>query len=550
MSRLFIDGASSLQYNTGSWRKQQPLFHKKWPPCGQICPASEDIQAYLSLVANEQWQEAWKILTDFNPFPAVMGRVCYHPCELGCNRHHFDETLNIHSIERFLGDMALQNAWSHEVKVHEPQNKKVAIVGAGPAGLSCAFHLRRHGYPVSLFEAEAHAGGALRWGIPDYRLPKSVLQAEIDNILAMGIEVHFNARVGKQISAAEILQEFDASFLAPGSSLARNIEGYEDCADIMTGIEFLSRVNNKQQSAITGRVLVLGGGNTAMDAARSALRLGAKVTVVCPQQRPGKIPGHNNGEHMPAIPEEITAAEEEGIELLTRTGMLRIIRNGSHVAGMEVAKVGHVHDGQGNFNPLFYEGTESFIPANLIVLAMGQGVDWSGMDLLLKHKEDHFNVVIGGDAAGRPRMAANAVGSGHKAAHLLMAYLTGIPEKPYTHQFAEIPFKKLNTHYYRHEARQDAGGRPVQKRVHGFGEIMLGLDQQAVQQEASRCFSCGVCFECDNCWHFCPDAAVLKIGPGKAYKFDYDYCKGCGICAKECPCGHIEMEELEDISLV
>ncbi len=535
MSRLSFEAGSSVAYHTGDWRILRPVYKDKWPPCSQTCPASEDIQAWLALASDDQWQAAWRKLTERNPFPAVMGRICYHPCELSCNRKHLDSAVNIHGVERYLGDLALEQGWRHQPLNKKQQTQQVAVVGAGPAGLSCAFQLVRRGYPVTVFDARSAAGGTLHSGIPAYRLPKNILRREIDAILALGIQLQLDTRIGVQRSTESLQEEFAAIFLAIGEQQPRIYTGNDQSGhSIMSGVDFLRRINQGESVKMPRHVAVIGGGNTAIDAARCARRLGAEVTVVCPQDPHGTQHGHPGAE-MPASFEEVIQAEAEGVRLSYRLGVSRLVRSGVHLSGLQVARVDQLHDRHGQFAPKLFEGTEEFLSAGLAIFAIGQEVDWHGLERL-RDSEDS-NILIGGDAAGKPRFAATAVGSGYQAAMSIIACLTGIPPVYEQHEKAEVSINDLNLSYYPQSVRQEGG--VVADRLHDFDEVITGLDKTAVTHEAGRCLSCGVCFQCDNCWHYCPDAAVIKQDAG--YEVDNDYCKGCGICAQECPCGHIDM---------
>ncbi len=542
--KLDIEPGSSTAYHTGDWRTRQPVYRNKWPPCSQTCPASEDIQAWLALATEQHWQAAWQKLTERNPFPATMGRICYHACESACNRKHLDSAVNIHAMERYLGDRAITRKWSHKPVCDTPQTQRVAIVGAGPAGLSCAFQLARHGYPVTIFDAQAVPGGTLYSAIPDYRLPKSVLASEIDAILALGIELRLNSRVGKEISESDLRDQFDAVFLAIGSQRPRQYPGKESSRHrVMSGLEFLHRLNRGEQIALLSErkpkhVAVVGGGNTAIDVARCIRRLGAEVTVICAQDSHGN---HHRelGTEMPASLQEVIEAETEGVQFIYRAGIRRLVRSGEHLSGIEIAHVDQVYDRHGDFNPVLFDGTEEFVPAGLAIFAIGQETDWQGLEQLSQSTQAD-GVWLGGDAVSKSKLAATAVGSGYQAAMSIMADLKGEPFVFDTHKKAQITFRQMSLHYYPKQSRHE--GEVSEQRLDGFNEVETGLLDDDATHEARRCLSCGVCFMCDNCWHFCPDAAVIKKAGG--YGIDDDYCKGCGICAQECPCGHIDMERL------
>lgn len=537
MNRLAFEPGSSIANRTGDWRSQQPIYRDKWPPCGQACPIAEDIQAWLALAVEDQWQAAWRKLTERNPLPAVMGRVCYHPCEPACNRAQLDGAVNIHTMERYLGDLALAQGWRHQPFSSELQDKRIAVIGSGPAGLSCAYQLARRGCRVTLFEAASEPGGLLRWGIPAYRLPKDVLAKEIQAIVELGVSLRLNTRVGREVNAATLQRDFDAVFVAVGAQQPR-LDPVVSGHSVETGLEFLRRLNTGEPMDISRQLVVIGGGNTALDVARSARRLGASVTLVCPQDRHGSHPGQP-AEEMPAIAGEVRAAEAEGVRLMTRWGVRRLVRNGQHLAGIEIAQVDHVHDAQGRFAPLLFVGTEQFIPAGRIILAIGQQADSTGIEELLSGNIP--GVFVGGDAAGQSRLAAVAIGSGRQAAELIMAFWTGLPSQ-HRYRYSEVPFSALHPEYYSRQPRRETAHTPLDRRLQDFTEVVTGFGADDAAFEARRCLSCGVCFQCDNCWHFCPDAAVIKRD--NDYAVDYDFCKGCGICAQECPCGHIDMEAL------
>jgi len=548
MSKLSIDPGSSVTNLTGSWRTQTPVMKNKWPPCGQTCPASEDIQAWLALASESQWQAAWRKLTARNPLPAVMGRVCYHPCESACNRKHLDSAVNIHAMEYFLGEMALANGWQHQ-KLNDNENnatggKKIAVVGAGPAGLSCAYQLALRGYAVTIFDAAEEAGGTLWSGIPEYRLPKNILKQEIEAILKLGVTLVLNCTIGdihgnaphphKRISTESLITDYDAIFLGIGALKPRLFQNsqYTD-QHVLTGMDFLRRVNQGEELSLPKRVAVIGGGNTAIDVARCLRRLDCDVTVVCAQDPHGAHLAHPGAE-IPASELEVTQAQREGVEIIYRTAVSRLVYSGKHLNGVETCRVDKIHDRHGNFNPVLFEGTETFIAANLVIFAIGQEVDWCGLERLID--SGLSKVFIGGDAAGNPRFAATAIGSGFENAMSIIDYLSG--QKPYfdTHKKAEVTYKNLNLSYYAQSHRQTENAG--EKENSGFVDT-ISLNESTACKEALRCLSCGVCFYCDNCWHFCPDAAIIKQADN--YTIDYDFCKGCGICAQECPCGYIDM---------
>lgn len=529
MPRREIKPGSSMAYHTGDWRTQKPVYQNKWPPCSQTCPATEDIQAWLALAAEQNWQAAWQKLTERNPFPATMGRICYHSCESPCNRKHLDSSVNIHGVERYLGDMAIQQGWSHGLVGKETHSQRVAVVGAGPAGLSCAFQLARHGYPVTVFDEQAEAGGTLQSAIPDYRLPKSVLAREIDAILALDIALHLNTRVEE----SDLRSHFDAIFLAIGTRQPREFpDKVKSNHSVMSGVTFLQLLNKRALKALPKQVVVVGGGNTAIDVARCVRRLGAEAIVICAQD-PHGTHHRDLATEMPASQPEVVEAEKEGVQLIYRAGVSRLVRSGEHLSGVEIARVDQIHDRYGNFNPRFFEGTEEFVPAGLVVFAIGQEANWQGLENLA----DEDDVWVGGDASSKSKVAASAVGSGYQAAMSIIGKLKGEAFVFDDHKKLKITYRQMQLHYYAKQNRHQ--GKERENCLGNFKEVVQGLGDTDALLEAKRCLSCGVCFECDNCWHFCPDGAVIKQADG--YRIDYDYCKGCGICAKECPCGNIGM---------
>jgi len=553
--KLAINPGSSTAYHTGDWRTEEPVYQNKWPPCSQTCPASEDIQAWLALAARQQWQAAWHKLSERNPFPATMGRICYHACESPCNRKHLDTAVNIHAMERYLGDMAIAHGWRHKpacdtLSGDKTKTQRVAVVGAGPAGLSCAFQLLRHGYSVTIFDEQSEPGGTLYSAIPDYRLPKSILAKEIDAIVALGVELRLNTRIGQDISESDLRNQFDAIFLAIGTRQPRQFQGKDNSThSVMSGIDFLQALmlaeSRHEKMTLPKKVAVVGGGNTAIDVARCVRRLGSEVTVICAQDPHGNH-HHDLATEMPASVLEVIEAEAEGVHLLYRAGVRRLVRSGEHLSGVEIAHVDQVHDRHGNFNPKYFDGTEEFVPAGLIIFAIGQEANWDGLENLFQASESD-GVWLGGDAVSKSKVAAAAVGSGYQAAMSIVASLKGEQAvfdhlKAVTKKSNKITYRQMQLSYYPTRSRHE--GEMISRRLDGFKEVVQGLTDDDAFSEAQRCLSCGVCFECDNCWHFCPDAAVIKKTGG--YDIDYDYCKGCGICANECPCGHIDMVAVKE----
>jgi NADPH-dependent glutamate synthase beta subunit-like oxidoreductase len=529
-----LDAGSSLLNKTGSWRTERPIYVDRLPPCNQACPAGENIQAWLYHAEEGNYRAAWQELMKNNPLPAIMGRACYHPCQDSCNRAKLDSTVNIHAVERFLGDLAIREGWPAEVEA-APSGAKVLVIGAGPSGLSAAYHLALMGHRVTIREAGPVAGGMMRFGIPKYRLPRDVVDAEVQRIVDMGVTLELDARVD-DIPAALSAGGFDACFAAIGAHLAKKVDiPAPDAMKILDAVSFLRAMETGDAPLKLGRrVVVYGGGNTAVDVARTAKRLGAEPVIVYRRSR----------EQMPAHDFEIDEALEEGVVV----NWLRTIKEADeHALKVETM----VLDENGWPQPT---GEFETIEADTVVLALGQNVDQSlltnlqgvalnrdgvvevGPDMMTAYR----GVFAGGDMVPSERTVTVAVGHGKKAARNIHAYLRDALYAPAPkHELAS--FEQLNTWYYT-DAEQTV--QPVLddiRRRTTFDEVVSGLDEGNALFEARRCLSCGNCFECDNCYGICPDNAITKLGPGRRFAFKYDYCKGCAMCATECPCGAIKM---------
>ncbi len=533
---ITLDAASSLANKTGSWRTERPLYVDRMPPCNEACPAGENIQAWLGFAEEGNYEGAWQQIMRDNPFPAVMGRACYHTCETACNRKHIDSAVSIHAVERFLGDEAIKQGWLPTVEVADT-NKRVLVIGAGPSGLSAAYHLRRLGHSVTIHEAGPVAGGMMRFGIPAYRLPRDVVEAEINRLTKMGVDIVLNRKV-EDIQHEMKAGEFGAVFLAVGAHLAKRVDiPAPDAGRILDAVGVLREMETSDNPPMLGRrVVVYGGGNTAVDVARTAKRLGAAEATIVYRRTREKMPAHDF---------EIEDALEEGVVLNWLSTIKEIDQSGSFV--VEKMKL----DDEGWPQPT---GEFETIEADTLVMALGQDVDTSfiqsvpgveiaddGVIQVDRQMMTGFKgLFAGGDMVPAERTITVAVGHGKKAARNIDAFLRGEAYEPGPkHEVAD--FAKLNTWYY-----DDAPAtvQPVLdelRRRTTFEEVTGGLDETNALYEARRCLSCGNCFECDNCYGVCPDNAVMKLGPGNRFKIDLDYCKGCGLCAAECPCGAIKM---------
>jgi 2-oxoacid:acceptor oxidoreductase delta subunit (pyruvate/2-ketoisovalerate family) len=531
---ITLDVGSSLANKTGSWRTSRPVYVDRLPPCNHACPAGENIQRWLYHAEGGDYEAAWRVLTLDNPLPAVMGRVCYHPCEGSCNRGKLDEPVGINSVERFLGDEAIKRGWKFEPPATE-SGARVLVVGAGPSGLSAAYQLRRLGHRVKIVEAGPVAGGMMRFGIPKYRLPRAVLDAEVQRILDLGVELELNRKVSNILA---IMQEgrFEAAFLAVGAHIAKRAYiPAGTAARMLDAVSVLRGMEGEDKPMLGRRVVVYGGGNTALDVARTAKRLGATEAIIVYRRTREKMAAHDF---------EVEEALQEGVLIK----WLSTIKNMDGEGTLTIEKM--ALDAKGFPQPT---GEFETLEADSLVLALGQDVDLSLLDgvpgLAIENgtvqvgpnmMTGYAGIFAGGDMVPSERTVTVAIGHGKKAARHVDAWLSGtVYAPPPKHELAA--FESLNKWYYADAPRTVRPILDLARRTSTFDEVVIGLDESNALFEARRCLSCGDCFECDNCYGVCPDNAVLKLGPGKRFQFNYDYCKGCGICVSECPCGAIEM---------
>ena len=529
---ITLDPGSSLANHTGTWRTSRPEYVDRLPPCNHACPAGEDIQGWLYHAESGDYHRAWQALTDNNPMPALMGRVCYHPCETACNRAQLDEAVSIHAVERFLGDEATRQVWKFATAAST--GKRVLIVGAGPSGLSAAYHLARLGHHVTIHEAGPLTGGMMRFGIPKYRLPRDVLDAEVQRILDMGIQLKLNTRVD-DIQASMKAGAFDAAFLAVGAHVAKRTDiPARDATRILDAVSVLRGMETGEAPKLGRRVVIYGGGNTALDVARTAKRLGASEALIVYRRTREQMPAHDF---------ELQEALDEGI-------MVKWLNTIKHIDETTFTVEKMTLDDKGYPQPT---GEFDTIEADTLILALGQDVDLSLLDKVPGLTFDkgvvkvdanmmtgHPGIFAGGDMVPSERTVTVAIGHGKKAAKNIDAWLRGETFAPAPkHELAS--FEKLNTWYYADAPQSVQPMLDMARRQSSFDEVLGGLDTSTALFEARRCLSCGNCFECDNCYGVCPDNAVIKLGPGKRFEFNYDYCKGCGMCEAECPCGAIAM---------
>jgi NADPH-dependent glutamate synthase beta subunit-like oxidoreductase len=518
----------------GPVRQERPVYVDLLPPCNVACPAGENIQAWLEHVNLGDHEQAWRVLVSDNPFAAIHGRVCYHPCETQCNRANLDSAVSIHAVERYLGDLALEREWLFEPPFVR-SGKRVLVIGAGPSGLSAAYHLARLGHEVEIRDAGPEPGGMMRYGIPAYRMPRDVLSGEVGRIAALGVRMTGNHRV-VDLEAERREGGFDAVFVAVGAHLSKRVDiPARDAGPIVDAVSFLRSVASGEQPVIGRRVAVYGGGNTAMDAARVARRLGAEEALIVYRR---------TREQMPAHEEEAEDAEREGV----RINWLRTIKafEGPQLE-VEVMEL----DDAGFAQPT---GRFETLAADTVILALGQETDTAFLRAVpgVEFERDGTvrvsrslmtgcpGVFAGGDMVPAERTVTVGVGHGKRAAREIDAWLRGTElDRAPKHPLAT--FEMLNLWYFGDAARRPQPELEPSERIAGFEEVVGGLSVREATFEANRCLSCGNCCECDGCLGACPEDAVIKLGPGRRYRFDYDRCTGCRACFEQCPVHSIEM---------
>ena len=519
---------------TGPVRYQRPIYVDLLPPCNNACPAGENIQAWLDLAQAGKYRQAWEMLARDNPMPAVHGRVCYHPCESPCNRGELDAPVSIHAVERFLGDLALVERWPLKVAA-QTNGKRVLVVGAGPSGLSAAYHLARLGHTVEIREAGPLPGGMMHFGIPAYRLPRQIVMQEIQRIEAMGVNFVLNYKV-EDVLAEKAAGNFDAVFIAIGAGVGKHVDiPARDAGRVLDAISLLHNVKAGEQPQLGRRVVIYGGGNTAMDAARTAKRLGAEEALIVYRR---------DRAHMPAHAFEADEAIEEGVKIKWLTSIKEIIGPDLTVEMMEL-------DANGRPQPT---GRFETLKADAVVLAVGQETD-SGFlrkvpgiefaeDGIVKVGPDmmtgHPGIFAGGDMVPGERTVTISVGHGKLASRQIDAWLRGEHyQKPTKHLVVTFPMLHLPVYRDADPSLQKA--LAAGERVSAFEEVVAGFTEKQARYEAQRCLSCGNCYECDNCYAACPEQAIVKLGPGRRYRVDYPKCTGCAVCFEQCPCHAIEI---------
>lgn len=559
--------SGDMEWNkTGAWRTQRPFYEDKTPPCSAACPAGNNIVGFIQKISQEDFEGAWNIIKEESPFPGVCGRVCFHPCESKCNRGSLDEPIAIHALERFVADFG-SRLDKKAAKSKDQRKEKVAIIGSGPAGMSCAYHLARLHYGVKVFESFPLAGGMLRMGIPSYRLPRDVLNRELSDIEALGVEIRIGVTLGENLRF-EDLKEYQAVFISTGAHLSRglHIPGDKE-KGVLSGLDLLKKTNLSKRVKIGDKIAVIGGGNTAIDVARSVIRLGKKATILYRRSR----------EEMPAFEDEILEALEEGVKIRYLVNPVRIgEKNGFKRLECLRMELGE-KDESGRRKPVPILNSRLHIDVDNVIVAAGEEIEASVLPEGLEKREGIIltrrdgttgvkGVFAGGDLTSSQRTVAHAIGSGKKAAMAIDAFFKGkdseeaivqnlIGEGPsisifgYLHPGEKlrnphvVAFEELNMDYFEPAKRQGEAKRSVKERIKGFKEISSTLSEGIAQEEAERCFNCGTCNGCEICYVFCPDASVLKREEILSHEVDYDYCKGCGICFTECPRGAISLKE-------
>ncbi len=523
-----------LRSLTGPVRTERPVYRDILPPCNVACPAGENIQGWLDHVEAGRYEQAWRTLVADNPFPAIHGRVCYHPCEGSCNRAELDSAVSIHAVERYLGDLALESGWRFESPATR-SGKRVLVVGAGPSGLSAAYHLAIRGHEVEVHDAGGLPGGMMRYGIPAYRLPRDILGAEVERILSLGVRMVSGHRV-TDLEREQRDGGFDAVFVAVGAHLSKRVDiPARDAGRILDAVSFLKSVAEGEPPVVGRRVAVYGGGNTAMDAARTAKRLGADEALIVYRRTRAQMPAHE---------EEANDAEREGVTINWLKTITAFDAPELTVEAMELDERGYPRP----------TGRMERLAADTVILALGQetesaflrgvpGVEFGSdgtVQVSASMMTGHAGLFAGGDAVPAERTVTVGVGHGKKAARNIDAWLLGATaasgSKPRT-----ASMDILHLWYFGDTQRRVQTELAPEDRISDFSEVLSGLTAGEAAYESQRCLSCGNCFECDGCLGACPEDAVIKLGVGERYRFDYDRCTGCRACFEQCPVHAIEM---------
>ena len=534
-----------------------PIYVKQVPPCTAGCPAGEDIRGFHNLLTGDEksdnkWDAAWYRIVDTNPFPAIMGRICPHPCESTCNRQHREESIGINAVEQAIGEHGI------EAELKLPQagpdtGKRVAVIGAGPAGLSVAYQLRRKGHAVTIYDFNEKPGGMMLYGIMGYRVDRKVLDAEVGKIIDLGIETKMGIRVGTDISLEQLEKDYDAVFIGVGAQIGRSlpIEGFSKRPETTNAIDFLRNYELQGDDFKIGKkVVVIGDGNVAMDVARLARRMGSESTIISAVPR----------EEMNCYPDEFDDAIEEGAKIEYLVGTFEVLESKNGVQGVKCAKMVKKEKGEEGWDAkipfMRYKATGDVfeIESDMIVASIGQTTDMNGFentinenDSLLK-LDKYFRVkgkenVFGGGDALKIDLITTAVGHGRKAADSIDAFLQGknMPEAPYREV---INVKKQDLNYFFHSNQTRRRHQVAENIVGNHNEVLEALTKEQAIEESKRCMSCGLCFDCKQCSSFCPQEAIsrYKDNPiGEVMYTHYTKCVGCHLCALVCPTGYIQM---------
>ena len=565
---LFISRSNiSTEINkTGTWRFVRPKYHEKTAPCSAACPAGEDI-ARIEMLSNQgRYQEAVKTILLENPFPAVCGRVCFHPCETACNRADFDDPVAIHALERFIGDIAIRDELTLKLKKYPENGKTVCIVGAGPSGLATGYFLSQLGYSCDIYEARSEPGGILRWGIPRYRLPNAVVVSEIERIKKTGVKIICNTPMTQNF-LQDVKDRYHAIFIGcgHGRSLKMNIPGETMAFD---GLEFLNRLCKGEAVLSNGTAAVIGGGNTAIDVARSLVRLGATTTLVYRRRK----------QDMPAFKDEVEMADKEGVRIMELYSPLEINEDdGEYVLSLQRMKTSGMETDHGQARVIPDGQTTHHLRVQKIIVAIGAepSSPWqlpshkNAETLYLSHctfTNSEPPLLVGGDLTNAIKSVADAVASGKQAAMALDIFfkqgrraitnrlnscLVGngpalsmdcyMGGKRWVRNSHIVSHDDINLDYFSQTFRVESESIAIDKRMNSFDEIEATFTINQAMEETRRCFNCGICNACDNCRIFCPEIAVILQGSER--QINLDYCKGCGICVFECPRSAMLLEE-------
>jgi NADPH-dependent glutamate synthase beta subunit-like oxidoreductase len=538
---IWTTGSTEV-FHTGTWRAALPRHIQAPSPCHQACPVGGDIAEWIGHARARNFRAAWEVLTRHNPFPAIAGRICHHPCEAACNRAGHDEALSICKLERFVGDRAIAESWVHATPAQELKGH-IAVIGAGPAGLSAAYQLRRRGWRVTVYEASGVPGGVMRHGIPSYRLAREVLDAEIERIAALGVEIRCNQALTDPAQFERLRAGHDAVFVATGAARTKRLPALDyGLPGVMDGAAYLAACNAGTPPALGRDVVVIGGGSAAMDAARSARRAGHAVTLLALETRA----------QMPAQADEVDEALEEGIMLVDGAALDTLHAEGRGLA-LRCLRVNFEPGAtRGDFLIEPIEGSAFTLRADAVLSCIGQDPELAPFGDALPRRgallavdattqaADAYGVWAGGDVASMARFVTEAIGMGERAALAIHRHLGGEGEQR-ADEGSAVPLSSIATWYHEPAPRVTAPLAPVGERLASGAEVQLGLEIEQALAEGARCFSCGTCITCDNCVVVCPDLAVKRVGDG--YQVLADYCKGCGLCVRECPTGSMEMVE-------